>query len=135
MRDSGQPDEPSLAPPEGARSEETRRSIDRRAEGAKIRGDPEIHRRDRRRARDSRQLEDPPVGIAGGCRIRGNPGTRRRSCGRSEDSGRPGDSPLVTLKDARFEVTRSSVAGTAGRCWMRGNLQPHRSAAWDDAWF
>src|SRR5208337_1737099 len=45
---------------------------------------------------------------------------------KSEDSGQPGASVSMLLKDARFEATRMSIAGTAGRCRERGNPEPHR---------
>jgi hypothetical protein len=92
--------------------------------------------------RDSRGLEDPSAG-AEGERIQGNLETRpeakledaglgdarglvARRHWRREDSGRPEDSPSGSLKDAKFEETRSSIAGQVGRCRMQGNLFPHR---------
>ena len=76
MQDSGKPEDAKRQPPEGARSEETWRSISRRRRGVKIRGDPKTHRqaipKDRsagatrsfisgtaERMRNSRKLDDP----------------------------------------------------------------------------
>jgi hypothetical protein len=99
-----------IDPVADAGSGETRRRKSGKAEGTKIRGDPEIH----------------SFGTAGRCRRRGNSQPHRRRDGRSETSGRLEESPSVPLKDAKFGATRKSIAGTAGRCRRRGNSQPHR---------
>jgi len=87
MQKSGKPEGALLVTLEGAKFGATRRSIGWRAEGAKIRGDPEIHLRQCRRVRDSRQLEDPPVGMVGRCRVRGNSRLHRKAELGSEAAG------------------------------------------------
>ena len=79
-------------------------------------------------------------------RIRGNLEISRKQCRKMRDLGRPKDSSEAgqeergrgatrgfarpaPLKDARFGVTRRSIAGRAGRCGARGDSRPHRKAA------
>jgi hypothetical protein len=116
------------AKPEGAARGATRSHTGRRCWRAKLRGNPRLKRRKRRRTRNSRQLEDPSPAkpedaVAGATR-----GLIGRRNWKSEDSGRPGVSSPVALKDARFEATRKSIAGKAGRCRSRGNPGTHREA-------
>ena len=92
MQNSGQPGGASLATLEGAKFGATRRSTGWRAKGAKLRGDPEIHRRQCRRVRDSRKLEKPPVGMVGRCGVRGNSQLHRKAVLGSEAAGQPGGS-------------------------------------------
>jgi hypothetical protein len=103
----------------------TRRRMDGAAGGCEIRGNSEIHQ---------------PVS-AEGARIWGNPETHRRYSRKMQESGQPDDSSSVLLeerrfgatwkfgsgmpKDARFEETRRSIAGSAGRCRSRGHSEPH----------
>jgi hypothetical protein len=126
MRDSGIPEAPSLAKLEERAPEIPGESPPSEAGGCKSRGNPELHRRDRRKVQDSRKLEDSPAGAAEG-EDAGKPGaspeaqpedagfgeTRnliRRRCWRSEDSGKPGD----------------LIASTAEGCGSRGNSKIHR---------
>ena len=111
VQDSRQLEDAWAAKPEGARFGETRRSIHRRRR-SEASGQPG----------DSPSAEPEDAGF----------GATRSLIGRrhwkSEDSGRPGASAPMPLKDARFEATRIPIAGTAGRCRMRGNPVPHRKA-------
>jgi hypothetical protein len=81
--------------------------------GAKPRGNLELHRWERRRMRNSRQLEDPspaePEGAGCGA-TRSHIGRHDRESGAE---GQPGVPEPDELKDARFEATRSSIAGRA----------------------
>jgi hypothetical protein len=145
MRDSGIPEAPSLAKLEERAPEIPGESPPSEAGGCKSRGNPELHRRDRRKVQDSRKLEDSPAGAAEG-EDAGKPGaspeaqpedagfgeTRnliRRRCWKSEELGETRRFTWTAPpKDARFEETRRSIAGTARRCRKRGNLRPHRKA-------
>ena len=128
MRESGEPEAASLAQLEKKiRGNPEIRCWHRRR--MRDSGEPRLDGRDRRKVRDPRKLGNPSVG-AEGERIQGNleirPSAKREDAGlgdargliarrhwRSGDSGRTGNSPLVPLKDARFEETRRSIAGTA----------------------
>ena len=91
----------------------TRRRESGTVGGAKIRGDPEIHQRHRRRVRNSRRLGDPPDGAAEGTKIRGDPENRRRHCRKMWNPGRPGD----------------SSQGETGRHEIRGNSKIRQTVA------
>jgi hypothetical protein len=67
------------------------------AEGAKVRGNPEFHLRQSRKMQDAGKPEASSTGDPGGAETRGNPGIPQP----------------VPLKDAKFEETRRSIAGTA----------------------
>jgi len=102
-RDSGRPEDPSPAPPEERALGATRRLTNGDAGRCQDRGDPghiagtargcaiwgnlEEHRWHRRRARDSRQLGEPP---AGGLRERRFGATRRFTRGKAGGSGSTG---------------------------------------------
>ena len=104
----------------------------------RIQGNLKTQGRQSRRVRGPRKLGEPSAG-AEGERIRGNPETHnpRQSrkvqdagkpattpggaAGRANAEGKPEASAPEAPKDARFGVTRRSVAGTAGRCRNRGN--------------
>ena len=128
MQYAGQPAEASLATLEDVGFGATRKTVGQRAKEVKIRGDSEIHRRQSRRVRESGKLDDLPIGTAGRCGTRGDPKPHRKRHWSSEDSGQPENSHPGQLKDARFEETRRSIAGTAERCRMRGNSNPHPMA-------
>jgi hypothetical protein len=145
MRDSGIPEAPSLAKLEERAPGIPGDSPLGEAGGCKNRGNPGIHRRDRRKVQDSRKLEDSPAGAAEG-EDAGKPGaspeaqpedagfgeTRnliRRRCWKSEELGETRRFTWTAPpKDARFEETRRSIAGAAGRCRIRGNPEPHQEA-------
>jgi hypothetical protein len=96
-------------PPGGAAGERSRGATQSSsagsAEGREIRGDSKIRRRQSRKMQSLGKLS-------------GHIGRRNWN---SEDSGQPGDLMPEALKDARFEATRRSIAGKAGRCGSRGN--------------
>jgi hypothetical protein len=73
------------------------------------RGNPEIRRRQSRRMRDSRKLEEPSP-APGRCRLWGNPETHRKAL----------------LEERRLGETRRITAGTAEGCGIRGNSMNHR---------
>jgi hypothetical protein len=105
VQSAGQPDT-TLGGAAGKRSRgATRSSSAGSTEGREIRGDSKIRRR---QSRKMQSLGKPRGHI------------RRRNWN-SEDAGQPGDLMPVALKDARFEATRRSIAGKAGRCGSRGN--------------
>lgn len=98
-----------------------------------------IRRRSRNR-RSSRETGNTGNGGAEGRAIRGNSKVRRRhsrkvqepgdrrmhrqaSLGRAQSRGILAADAPATLKDTRFGATRSSIAGTAGRCKNWGQLQ------------
>ena len=116
------------------------------AGGCRHRGNSETQRRQHRKVRNSRTLEDPSVGAAKGLRIRGNLETHRRRSREMQDSGRPrrliagvtgereirGNSKIRSKgarKGAGFEETRRPVSGEAGGAKFRGNPEFHRQAS------
>jgi hypothetical protein len=114
MQDPGRPGDAEAAQPEGARSGATWRSRQpapkERGCGATRKLDPEA----KPEGADAGRLADP---------------TERRG-GRSKAAGRlAGSLHQAAPKDARVEATRSSIAGTAGRCGSRGNPETHRETA------
>jgi hypothetical protein len=117
MQDPGRLGDAEAAQPEGARTGVTRRSRQpapkERGCGATCKLDPEA----KPEGADAGQPADP---------------TGRR-CGRSKAAGRlAGSLHQAALKDARVGATRSSIAGTAGRCGSRGNPEPHRETALEE---
>ena len=93
----------------------TRRSTARRADGAKVRGDPEIHRR--------RQPEGEETGATPGNRretlmgagSRGNPETRRRERRRTRETGQPGArAPATANEGAGGGETRRPIEKAEG---------------------
>jgi hypothetical protein len=62
---------------------------------------------------------------AGGEETRSHTGRRSWT---SDADGQPEASAPAAPKDVKFEVTRGSVAGKAGRCRNRGNSGTHRQA-------
>jgi hypothetical protein len=140
MQDSGKP---------GAKS--------RRGWGSEVSGQPGVsplaapedtQRRQHRKVRNSRTLEDPSVGAAKGLRIRGNLETHRRRSREMQDSGRPrrliagvtgereirGNSKIRSKgarKGAGFEETRRPVSGEVGGAKFRGNPEFHRQPSRD----
>lgn len=105
MQDSGKPEDARTAEPEGAKAEETRRSISRR-QGREKPGKPGSSN-----PRPSRKVKrvGKPAATPGG------------AAGRSGVRGKPKAQAPEAPKNERFGVTRSSVAGRAGRCRSRGN--------------
>jgi hypothetical protein len=118
----------SFTPPgplKDAGLEETRRTIAGTAGRSRNRGDPgnhreakleaeswgnlELRRRQSRRMRDSRKLDEPSP-APGRCRIRGNPKTHRKAMLKVEEPGKPGD----------------ATGGGAEGCGIRGNSMNHR---------
>jgi hypothetical protein len=67
-QDSGQPEDAEAAQPEDARFGATRRSIDGAAEGAKMRGNPEIRHRRRWKIEESGKPEASTPGTLEGAR-------------------------------------------------------------------
>jgi len=118
------------------------------AGGCRHRGNSETQRRQHRKVRNSRTLEDPSVGAAKGLRIRGNLETHRRRSREMQDSGRPrrliagvtgereirGNSKIRSKgarKGAGFEETRRPVSGEVGGAKFRGNPEFHRQPSRD----
>jgi hypothetical protein len=112
MQDSGKPEDAGTARPEDAGTEATRESISRR-----------------RGREDSRKLESLNLRQSRKVQGTGKPATntgRRRW--KSGAEGKPGVPAPEAPKDARFGVTRISVAGTAGRRRNRGDPGTDRQA-------
>jgi hypothetical protein len=90
---------------------------------AEPRGDPRHQRQRRQRTRDSGQLEDPSPAQPEDAGTGAHRDLIDRRNGKSRVAGvTPGLEHPEALKDARFEATRRSIAGKAGRCGSRGNL-------------
>jgi len=123
MQDSGKPEDAGTAKPEGAGTEVTRETINRR-QGNETEGQPEgSNPRQSRKVKGAERSATTPGGATGSAGSRGNPRRQRQWRRRIRTAGRPVDRLPAEPEDADAGATRWNIGRRNRRSGERGNLQ------------